>query len=456
RMIPATSITRLASLVPVVTLAGTPVPGAMNVRCDNDEGMRRLVRHLVLDHGYKELGYLSGRIDSPDNHARARAIEAEAKAHGAQVEIGHDWQGDYSAAGGARLISGLLDSGRKLPRAIVCANDQTALGAMARRLVVYLLAAWVAITVSFLLPRVVPGNPVAGAVARASQSGNCNEQCVVAIELQLGYNVHTSLWDQYTQYLGNLAHGDLGHSWSENAPVASLIVSYLPWTLVLLGIATTLAFLGGSVIGTLIAWRRGSWTDWLLPFATFFQALPYFFLGIVLVLILGQTGTMLKWFPSLFGYDIYTSDPGFNLPYIQSVISHGILPVATIVLASLGGFILSIRNQVITTMDEDFVLVAQAKGLPARTVIWYAVRNALLPVVANFTIAISLIVGGQILVEIVFSYPGIGFHLYDALGKIDYPLVQGVFVVITLVVLAANLIADAIYVAIDPRVRQAA
>ena len=210
------------------------------------------------------------------------------------------------------------------------------------------------------------------------------------------------------------------------------------------------------MIGTLIAWRRGSWTDWLLPFATFFQALPYFFLGLVLVLILGQTGTMLKWFPSLFGYDIYTSDPGFNLPYIQSVISHGILPVSTIVLASLGGFILSIRNQVITTMDEDFVLVAQAKGLPARTVIWYAVRNALLPVVANFTIAISLIVGGQILVEIVFSYPGIGFHLYDALGKIDYPLVQGVFVVITLVVLAANLIADAVYVAIDPRVRQAA
>src|SRR5206468_431034 len=226
RMIPATSITRLASLVPVVTLAGTPVAGAMNVRCDNDEGMRRLVRHLVLDHGYKELGYLSGRIDSPDNHARAKAIEAEATANGAQVEIGHDWQGDYSAAGGARVISGLLDSGRKLPRAIVCANDQTALGAMhalGRRGLRVPEAD--AITVSFLLPRVVPGNPVAGAVARASQSGNCNEQCVRAIELQLGYNVHTSLWDQYTQYLGNLAHGDLGHSWSENAPVASLIVS---------------------------------------------------------------------------------------------------------------------------------------------------------------------------------------------------------------------------------------
>jgi len=202
--------------------------------------------------------------------------------------------------------------------------------ALVRRFGVYLLAAWVAVTVSFLLPRVVPGNPVAGAVARASQSGNCNAQCVRAIELQLGYNVHTSMWDQYTQYIGNLLHGDLGHSWSENAPVGSLILSYLPWTLVLLGISTTLAFLGGSAIGTLIAWRRGSWTDWLIPFATFFQALPFFFLGIVLVLVLGQTGTMLKWFPSLFGYDIYATTPGPNLPYIGSVVSHAILPAATI------------------------------------------------------------------------------------------------------------------------------
>ena len=328
--------------------------------------------------------------------------------------------------------------------------------ALARRLVVYLLAGWVAITVSFLLPRVVPGNPVAGAVARASQSGNCNEQCVIAIEEQLGFNVHTSLWDQYVQYLGNLAHGDLGHSWSENAPVGSLIVSYLPWTLALLGVATTVAFLAGSTLGTLIAWRRGSRLDWLIPVATFFQALPYFFLGIVLVLIFGQTGTMLKWFPSLFGYDIFTTTPGWNFPYIQSVLAHALLPAVTVILASMAGFILSIRNQVVTTMDEDFVLVAQAKGLPSRTVVWYAARNALLPVVANFTIAISLIVGGQILVEIVFNYPGIGFHLYDALGKLHYPLVQGVFVVITLVVIVANLVADAVYVAIDPRARQAA
>ena len=328
--------------------------------------------------------------------------------------------------------------------------------ALIRRLAVYVLAAWVALTVSFLLPRVVPGNPVAGAVARASQSGNCNSQCIEAIKAQLGFNIHTSLWDQYLAYWGNLLQGDLGHSWSENASVGSLILSYLPWTLVLLVISTTISFVAGTAIGVLMAWRRGSWLDWVLPGATFFQAVPYFFLALVVVLIFGQTGTMLKWFPSLFGYDLYTTTPGFNWPYLASVVNHAILPAATVVLASTAGFILAMRNQMITTMDEDFVLVALAKGLPTRRVVWYAARNALLPVVSNFTIAISLVVAGQILVEIVFNYPGIGFHLFDALGKLDYSLVQGIFLVITLVVLAANLLADVVYVLIDPRTRQMA
>jgi peptide/nickel transport system permease protein len=278
----------------------------------------------------------------------------------------------------------------------------------------------------------------------------------MAIQEQLGYNVHTSLWDQYLQYMGNLLQGNLGHSWSENASVGSLILSYIPWTLTLLGVATAVSFVAGTAIGALMAWRRGSWFEWVLPAATFFQSLPYFFLALVLVLIFGQTGTMLKWVPSLFGYDLYTTTPGPNLPYIESVAAHAILPAATVILASIAGFMLAMRNQMVTTMDEDFVLVAQAKGLPSRTVVWYAARNALLPVVSNFTIAISLVVAGQILVEIVFNYPGIGFHLYDALGKLDYTLVQGIFVVITLVVLVANLLADVVYVLIDPRARQVA
>src|SRR2546430_820932 len=163
--------------------------------------------------------------------------------------------------------------------------------ALLRRLGVYLLAAWVALTVSFLLPRVVPGNPVAGAVARASQSGNCNSQCVEAIEAQLGFNVHTSLWDQYVQYWGNLGHGNLGQSWSENASVSSLIISYLPWTLGLLLIATAASFIAGTAVGPLMAWRRGSWLHWGPPGPASLSAPPHFFPALVLVPILSKTGT---------------------------------------------------------------------------------------------------------------------------------------------------------------------
>ena len=130
RLLPAAGVTRLAGRLPVVTLAGTPIRGAMNVRCDNGAGMRALVRHLAVDHGYRGIAYLSGRTDSPDNRARAHAFEVEAVAHNAEVHVGSGWQGDYSAAGGAKVIDSLFASGSEIPRAIVCANDQTALGVM--------------------------------------------------------------------------------------------------------------------------------------------------------------------------------------------------------------------------------------------------------------------------------------------------------------------------------------
>jgi LacI family transcriptional regulator len=127
-MLSPVGIARLADMVPIVTLAGSPTPASLNVRCDNESGIRALVRHLVIDHGYRSLGYVSGRSDSPDNRTRSRAFEKEAAAAGAKVETGPDWQGNYSAAGGASVVASLLGAGRKLPRAILCANDQTALG----------------------------------------------------------------------------------------------------------------------------------------------------------------------------------------------------------------------------------------------------------------------------------------------------------------------------------------
>lgn len=324
----------------------------------------------------------------------------------------------------------------------------------ARRAGFYLLTAWVALTVNFFLPRLVPGNPVATAIAEASRAGLCNAQCVHAIELQFGLHTDTPLFAQYLQYFGNLFRGNLGDSWFlGNQPVGALLAAYLPWTLGLLGVATLLAVLLGTLLGVVLGWLRGSWLDWLLPAATFFQAIPYFFLALVLLMVFG---TVLHWFPIGSGYDIYGATPGLNWPFLSSVIDHGALPAATIVLASIAGWVLGMRNMMVITMDEDFVLVARAKGLRTARVVWYAARNALLPSVANFALSISLVVAGQLLVEIVFSYPGVGYLLFQAVLSNDYPLVQGIFVVITLVVLAANLIADGVYVLVDPRARQEA
>jgi peptide/nickel transport system permease protein len=323
---------------------------------------------------------------------------------------------------------------------------------IARRVGFYVIAAWVAITVSFFLPRMVPGNPIAAVIARAELNGQCNPACVQAAIAQLGIG-HGSAISQYFQYWGNLFHGNLGISYFESSqPVSTLIAAYLPWTVGLLGCATVISFVLGTSIGILLGWRRGSRMDWVVPGATFFQAIPYFFLAMVIVEVFA---TGLKWFPPQYGYDI-TLTPGWSLGYIWSIIDHAVLPAGTVVLASAAGFILGMRNQMLTTMDEDFVLVARAKGLPSRRVVWYAARNAILPSVSNFSLAISLVVAGQLLVEVIFNYPGIGNLLFKAVINHDYPLVQGVFVVIVMVVLAANLIADVVYAFIDPRARQEA
>ncbi|HXZ99606.1 MAG TPA: ABC transporter permease [Candidatus Binatia bacterium] len=263
---------------------------------------------------------------------------------------------------------------------------------------------------------------------------------------------------QYFQFWGNLFHGDLGRSWSTNEPVATLVLSFLPWTLGLLIVATILSFVMGTAIGVVLAWWRGSALDWVLPTATFFQAIPFFFLAMVLLLVFGQTGKMLHWLPSNGGYDYANASivQGMNWPYIWSIITHAILPAITVVLATSAGFIMGMRNQMVTTMDEDFVLVARAKGLSPRRVVWYAARNAMLPSISNFAISLSLVVAGQFLVEVIFQYPGIGYNLIAAIQKLDYSLVQGIFVIIILVVLLANFLADIVYVLIDPRARQEA
>jgi len=322
---------------------------------------------------------------------------------------------------------------------------------LSRRILFYALTALAAITVDFFIPRLMPGNPVEAILARLQ--GQITPATIKGLEQQFGLRTKEGLWGQYVHYLSNILHGNLGISTGNYpATVTSIIRGALPWTLGLVGIATLISFVLGTLLGILVAWRRGSWLDNLLPATTFFQAAPYFFIAFLAVELFA---VKLGWFPPSRAYN-QLDFPGWNLSYAGDVLSHAVLPALTIVVCSAAGWIVGMRNVMVTTMDEDYVLVAQAKGLGKRRVVWYAARNAILPSISGLSIAIGFIVSGALLTEIVFSYPGIGWILLQAVNNRDYPLLQGIFLIITFAVLAANLIADFVYVMLDPRTRQEA
>lgn len=314
----------------------------------------------------------------------------------------------------------------------------------------YLLTAWAAITINFFLPRMMKGDPVSAYLLK--NQGRVSPEAIDSLKVLFGLDENRPLWLQYVDYLRLLVQGDLGRSFSKGlAPVADVIATALPWTVGLVGIATVLSFVLGTITGAVIGWRRGSRADYVVPFATFFSTVPYFWMGLIIIAVFAST---LGWFPASHAYD-KGADPGLTFQFIGDVIRHGTLPAITIIISSLGGWILGMRNMMITVLDEDYVTVAQAKGLSSRRVMFdYAARNAVLPQLSSFALALGFIVGGTLVMELVFSYPGVGKLLLDATTAKDYPLMQGLFLVITLAVLVANILADLAYAALDPRTRQ--
>jgi len=314
-----------------------------------------------------------------------------------------------------------------------------------RRVAFYLVTLWAAISLNFLLPRLLPGDPakiMLGKLRRANGGRPLSEETVQAITSILGAEKGMSLWDQYLAYWGRLLHGDLGVSSTRYpAPVADLIASALPWTIILVGVATVISFLLGVVVGAWVGWRRGTWLDHLVPVTTVFQSIPYFWLALVLVAVFA---VQLGLFPIVGGYDVFAfpAGPEWSWAFVGSVLS------------SVGGWLLGMRNMMVSTMSEDYVVTAEAKGLrPGRIRSRYAGRNAAIPSLAGFGITLGFVVAGSIVMEQVFSYPGIGKLMIQAVQGLDYALMQGVFLVITLTVLAANFFMDLIYGFIDPRVR---
>jgi peptide/nickel transport system permease protein len=321
-----------------------------------------------------------------------------------------------------------------------------------RKVGFYVVALWTALTVNFFIPRLMPGNPVDIMLSKLGEHGPVTPAARQAIEAMLGTDTHEPLVSQYGDYLHNVATGNLGVSVSFfPASVSSIIGQTLPWTIGLIGLSTVISFAVGIGLGTLAGWKRGSWLDNFIPVTTMFQSVPYFWLALILLF---GFGSVLSIFPLNGGYDVYNTVPGFNPAFAGSVLYYGTLPALTIILSSVGGWMLGMRNMMVSTLSEDYMLTAEAKGLrPGRVMRTYAARNAILPSVSGFAISLGFVVAGSIVTEAVFSYPGIGSALLQAVSSNDYALMQGIFLIITLSVLGANLLVDLLYSIIDPRTR---
>lgn len=319
-----------------------------------------------------------------------------------------------------------------------------------QRLSFYVFTAWAAITVNFFIPRLVPGDPVMSLIDK--NRGQIDSKQIASLYVLFGLDKHQSLWSQYTAYWDHLLHGDLGISFSNfPTPVFSILENSLPWTVALAGIATVISFVSGTLLGVLAGWLRGSRLDFLLPVTTFISSIPAFWMGLLAITVVVASGSS---FPVSNGYDPGLI-PGTDTVFMSSAIQHAWLPLGVLVVTTMSGWILSMRNMMVTVGAEDYITVAHAKGLSDRRVMFnYAARNALLPNVSGFSLAIGQILGSTVLVEIVFNYPGVGYTLLSAVGANDYPLMQGIFLCITLAVLLANLLADIAYLILDPRTRK--
>ena len=324
---------------------------------------------------------------------------------------------------------------------------------IARRLEFFVITVWAALTINFILPRIMPGNPGQAMLVRFH--GRVSPQTIKALEVAFGINNNESIFQQYFEYLGNTLRGDFGTSLTFfPAPVSDIVKQGLPWTLGLVGMATIIAFALGTLIGMLSAWRRGGFLDAILPPAFIvISAFPYFWLGLLVLLVFAIT---LGWFPLGFAYDL-SSSINLSWDFAGQVAWHGFLPALTIVITSIGGWILTMRNTMITTLAEDYVKMARAKGLsPVRIMFMYAGRNAILPNLTGFAMSLGFVISGAILVEIVFNYPGVGFTLLQAVHSEDFALMQTLFLLITIAVLVAVLAADFLTAWLDPRTREQA
>jgi len=316
-----------------------------------------------------------------------------------------------------------------------------------RNIITYIIALAFILALNFLLPRMMPGDPLMAIYG---------EEALVAMTPQLKadlverFALDQPLWRQFGAYILELCQGRLGYSYYYKAPVLSIVLGRLPWTMLLVGTALVLSTILGIVLGIESGWRRGLWTDRaMLAGLMSLNGFPDFFLGMVLLIVFGVTWGV---FPLAGALTPYSGLTGWAA--VLDAIKHLVLPVAALTLAHLSTNYLLTRNTMITVLKEPYMLTARAKGLSQGALKYrHAGRNSLLPVVTQTGIWTGRVVTGALLVELVFAYPGVGYLTYEAMMARDYPIIQGLFLVVAVVVLAVNFLVELFYTTLDPRIR---
>jgi peptide/nickel transport system permease protein len=325
-------------------------------------------------------------------------------------------------------------------------------GYVVRRLGMFLLTVWLGTTLIFAIPRLAPGDPVAAMVSRmTAQSGVVANSAEIVKAWRVRFGLDQPILVQYVRYLRSVSTFQLGPSLAHfPTNVQDLVRRGFPWTLGLLSLATLISFIAGNAVGALLAWRSTpGLAKALLPITLTFTSIPPFMLGILLIYIFAFG---VRWFPFSGAYDLQRT-VGLNWSFIVDVVHHGTLPALAIVLTSMGFWALGMRGMMVTTDGEDYMILAQAKGLHPSRIFWlYGVRNAILPQVTALALSLGALAGGSVIVEYIFTYPGMGYLLYDGIVNSDYTLIQGVVFFLVVGVALAVLIIDLLYPLIDPRI----
>src|SRR5687767_255783 len=316
----------------------------------------------------------------------------------------------------------------------------------------FLLTVWLGATLIFVIPRLAPGDPVTAMLSRmTAQSGTVENSDEIIAAWREKFGLDAPWHVQYFRYLGNMATFDLGYSLAFfPAEVEDMAARTLPWTLGLYLLATLMSFILGNTVGALLAWRKTpNLAKALLPATLTFTSIPPFMLGTLLIYVFAFG---LKWFPFSGAYERGLT-PGLSWEFIASVIKHGTLPALAIVVTTMGFWALGMRGMMVTTSGEDYMILAEAKGLRLSRIFWlYGVRNAILPQVTALALTMSGIAGAAVIVEYIFTYPGMGYLLYQGIVNSDYTLIQGLVYFLIVGVALGVFIIDLLYPLIDPRI----